>query len=678
MPGESINVPLPAVESGQVYAPASLAWRIENLQLTPEGTLRSVRGPAPLIPDYGAGYPYPGRVFGVYHARLDGGARDVTLIRAGTTLYAQAGWNRGLETLVTGLSSDPAPKYPDVFVEVGNKVIWSNGIDQAYIYDGYVIKPLGFVQAPSSFSTLGPAQGDNPVFTNKNGYSHPGQIGLVGDFFDVQSGSLLEATWKYQVQFEDVFGDRSALSSFAQVTTRQELSSGLYWTNYANYPETVDALGLPANTAPLGLLSVSLDDLTRQFCLSGLPAGPDGTVARVLYRTAANDPTPRFLCRIPDRFTTVWPDNASDALLGAPVEEIVPTPKFHIACSYQGRLAVFDGRKVRLSEPGFPGTFPANLYIDIDADGSEPTALASFGNFLYAFTERTVFRIEFDAEGLRKQPVQGVSGAVGPATVVATELGQLVWMSNLNWYAMGLDEQPVAIGDAEAPLFKRLNPAALSRAVATFNTRTKEYLCAVPQAGAFGNTLVMAWDGRGWRRQRLGIAVTSICSTRDWRQYVLAAGRVTGTSENNVWVLDHEVFGYTPPTKTYRYRSAWIRRDPTGRLRFNLDTVYIGVVEASNRPVTWELWRDGSRDSLVSSGTLVMVDPATTDLMNTVVVGTGKYRNPRLTWFKFDARLKDAQSFAFDLSCDEPTYLNLASFTFDSHITDEMGARVFR
>ena len=679
MPGESINISLPAVESGQIYAPASLAWRIENLQLTSEGTLRSIRGPVPLIPDYGAGYPYGARVQSVYHARLQNGTRDVTLIRAGGTLYAQAGWDRGLETLVTGLSPDASAKYPDVYVEIGGKIIWSNGIDRPYIYDGFVIKTLGYEQIPSSFSTLGPGAGDNPAFTNRSGYVHPGDIGLVGDFFDVQSGALLDARWSYYVQFEDIFGDRSPLSPASNVSVRQELSAGLYWMNYDNYPETIDPItGLPAYTAPLGLLSVAVDDLTRQFSLSGLPFGTRETVARIIYRTEANSSTPKFLCRIPDRFTRMWPDNAPDASLGFEAVDQVVTPKFHIACSYQGRLAVFDGTRIRVSEPGLPGTFRRDLYIDIEAEGAEPTALASFGNYLYAFTQSTVFRIELDAEGLRKQPVFGAAGAVGPGTVVATDQGTLVWMSQKNWYAMGQDETVVPIADAEAPLFSRLNSSKLSRAVAAYNPNTREYLCAVPDAGASGNSLIMAWDGRGWRRQSLGITVTALCVTRDWRKYLLASGRVINSSENNVWVLDREAHGYVPPAKTYRYRSAWIRRDPTGRLRFNMDTVYVGVVEASSRPVTWSLWRDGSRDTLIASGTLTMLDPATTDLTDTVVIGTGKYRNPRLTWFKFDARLKDVQSFAFDLSCTEPTFINLAGFTFDSHIVDEAGARVFR
>lgn len=671
MPGENIEVPLPAVESGQIYAPATLAWRIENLQLSPDGTLRSVRGPAPYIPDYGAGYPYSGRVFGVYHARLDNGARDVTLIRAGSTLYSQAGWNRGLETVLTGLSADPAAKFPDVFVEVGGKIIWSNGVDAAQIYDGYNLKKLGFDLPPATCTALGPNQKGNPLFRNESGYSHPGKIGRVGDFFSADSGVLLAGTWNYYVQFEDVFGDRSPLSGGAAVNVNQEFTMAIFWEDMDDFPTSNDS-------TPLGLLAVTLDDLTRQFCVSAIPAGPTGTVARILYRTNQNETEPRFLARIPDNITENWPDNAPDAFLGTVAPKYIPVPRFHIACSYQGRLAIISGNRVRLSEPGFPGTFDETVYIDIDADGSEPTGLASFGSYLYAFTEKTVFRIEFDAEGLRKQPVVGAVGAVGPGTIVATDMGQLIWLGRQSWYAMDVSERVTKIGEPESKLFNRLSSGALSKSVAAWNPTTNEYLCAVPYAGSFGNGLLMAFDGRGWRRQKLGVTIQTMCVTRDWRNYVLVGGRRIDSSENNVWVLDHEVFGYSAPTKTYKYQSAWIRRDPAGRLRFNLDTIYIGVVEASNKPVTWTLWRDGSRDTAVSSGTLSMVDPATTSFTNTIVVGTGKYQNPRLTWFKFDARLKDAQSFAFDLSCDEPTYLNIAGFSFDSHIIDGLGARVTR
>lgn len=206
-----------------------------------------------------------------------------------------------------------------------------------------------------------------------------------------------------------------------------------------------------------------------------------------------------------------------------------------------------------------------------------------------------------------------------------------------------------------------------------FDPITRQYLCFVPEAGSVGNALGMVWDGRGWRRYRLGLTVETLCVTRDWRRYVIVGGR-TGT-EDNVWALDREVQGYDLPEKTYRYQSAWIRLDPTGRTTANYDTVHVGIVEASNRPVTYQLWRDDNRDTLVDSGTLTMIDPSTTELMNSVVIGTGKFHNPRLTWYKFDTRLIDARSFAFDLYCNDPTFLELAAFAFDAHIVDEAGAR---
>lgn len=675
MPGENVGIALPAVESGQVYSPASLAWRIENLQLADEGSLQSVRGPAPLIPNYGAGYPYGGKVFGVFHALLDGGMRDVTLIRAADRLYVQRGWNRNLETLATGLSADPNAKFPDLFVEVAGKVIWSNGIDSSIIYDGYTSKVLGFAMSPNSPNALGPSSGDRGdfIFRNKQGYSHPGKMGLVGDYFTDTPGSgvMLDSNWTYHVQFEDVFGDRSPMSPAIAQFVRQERTATSVWTNLDLYPTSLVGVKYDA-----GAYSVTLDDLTRQLCLTSLPTGPRGTVARLLYRTNANELEPRFLARIPDNVTAAWPDNTPDSSLGAVASDYMLTPRFQIGCSYQGRLAIVVGNRVRLSDPGFPGSFREDLYIDIE--GSEPTGLASFGGYLYAFTEQTVFRIEYDAEGLRKRPVLDGVGAVSPAAIVSTDLGVLVWLGRKTWYSMTLDEKITDIGGDEMPLFKRLNPVDLSRATAVWNPNTREYVCAVPEAGATGNQLVMAWDGRGWRRQRYGITFSNLCVTKDWRRYVLAAGQRLSNNEHNVWVMDREVYGYEPPTKTYKYKSNWIRRDPTGRLRFNVDTIYVGIIEASNLPVTWRLWRDGSRDTEVASGTLTLYDPDTPTTIGTVVIGTSKYRTPRLTWFKFDARLIDVQSFAFDLECSEPAHINLAGFSFDSLTVDPTGARVNR
>jgi hypothetical protein len=311
--------------------------------------------------------------------------------------------------------------------------------------------------------------------------------------------------------------------------------------------------------------------------------------------------------------------------------------------------------------------------VDVDSDGAIGAGLAVFGGKLYAFTGTTVFFVENDAEGVRAQPVSTGTGCEAPQSIDTTDEGLLIWLGRRAWFAMTPDEVVTRISEAEDKLFLRLNPALLPRAVGRFDPNTRQYVCFVPEAGSIGNPLGMVWDGKGWRRYRLGLTVESMCITKDWRQYALIAGRYG--SENNVWALDREVQGYSGPTKTYLYRSAWIRLDPTGRTTANYDTVHIGVVEASNRPVTYTVWRDDNRDTSIDTGTLTMIDPLTTELMNSIAIGTGKFHNPRLTWYKFDTRCVDARSFAFDLSCDDPTFLELAAFAFDAHIVDPAGAR---
>jgi hypothetical protein len=676
VPGATLQFALPSAESGKVYAPADMAWRIENFKLTPEGTLRSIRGPAPIIPDYGQGYPYNGRVHCIFHALLDNGMRDVLLIRSGTILYAQSGWTRGLETLETGLSDDPLARYPDVAVEVGGKIVWSNGIDAPLVYDGYTVKTLGHERIPGAPTVLGPGDTGHPAFRNNGGYSHPGKVGIVGDVFTTDSGAMLDATWTYFVQLEDVFGDLSPLSSGTSAKVRQENTQGAYWPDYSNYPGTTNGfLGIASVPRQLGLLAVGFDDLTRQFALTDLTTGTAGVVARHIWRTKANDPVPRFLARIPDRFTTVFIDNTPDANLGPPAREYIVPPRFSIACSYQGCLVVFEAgtNRLRISEPGFPGTFERTRYVDIDSDGAIGSGLAVFGGKLYAWTGSTMFYVENDAEGVRAQPVPQGRGCEAPQSIDTTDEGLLLWMGQRAWYAMTADEVVTRISDTENKLFFRLNAALLGRAVGRFDPNTRQYICFVPEAGSIGNALGMVWDGRGWRRYRLGLTVETMCITQDWRMYALIGGR--NSTENNVWALDREVASYTPPTKTYLYRSAWIRLDPTGRTTANYDTVHIGVVEASNRAVTYTVWKDDNRDTSVDTGTLTMVDPSTTELLNTIVIGTGKFHNPRLTWYRFDTRLIDARSFAFDLSCDDPTFLELAAFAFDAHIVDPAGAR---
>lgn len=667
----TLSFPLPLVESGQKYAPGTLAREIVNMRLTPEGTIESVRGPTALIPDYGAGYPYSARMYGVFHALLHDGMRDVVLIRAGTTLYEQQGWARTATALVTGLSSDPNARYPDQFVEVAGKIVWNNGIDAPQIYDGYVILPLGYDRAPGAPSATGPGDTGHQVFRNQGGYSHPGKIGSVGNFFTQQSGALLAGSWYYYVQFEDVFGNRSPLSpASGSVSLRQELTQTSFWLNYDNYP------GATLFDQNLGPFAVQVDDLTKQFLVQDIPAGPLGTVRRLLYRTPDTQRNPaeaRLLAVLPDNVTAVYPDNTPDAGLGAVAVEYIPTPRFHAMCEHEGCLVVLDGSTLRKSDPGFPGSFQRTRYVPVKGG----TAVFTFGGRLYAATRSALLAIEEGPGGsLRARDLNAGVGLVGPEAGDATDLGVYVGLGESGWWSLTPDESVAPISTEEYPLFNRLNRPMLSGAVATWSPRDRALLCAVPEAGTYGNGLIMCWDGQGWRRWRLGLTLASMCVTKDWRRYVLGAGDAAGVA--NVFVLHGETQTFTAPTKTYTFRSAWLKADPLGAHRFNIDSIYVGIVESSKADITWTAWQNGSRDMAVATDTIKGCNPATTDVLDALVLGTGKVRTPRLTWKRFDVRIRSCESFAFDLTCTEPTYMHLAAFVFDGVAVDESLARVSR
>lgn len=661
-----LTFPLPTVESGQKYAPGSLAQEIQNLRLTPDGVLESVRGPTVLIPNYGSGYPYGGgRMYGVFHALLDNGTRDVTLIRAGTNLYQQTGWTRSVAAIQTGLSADPNARFPDQFCEVAGKIVWNNGIDTPVIFDGYMVLPLGYDQVPGAPSALGPGDSGHPVFRNQEGYSHPGRIGTVSNFYSADQGTLVPYARQYFVQFEDAFGNRSPLSPASQaVVLRQEPTQNQTWNTYDDYPS--------GTTSDLGLLSVNTDDLTKQFVVDGIPLGPVGTVARIVYATVNTNygpAEPRLLVRIPDNTTTLVPDNTPDGALGPVAEDYIVLPRFQAMCAHEGRLYVLEGRNVRRSEPGFPGTLRREEYVPLDADGAEPTGVFSFGGKVYAATTNSLYMID-TGDALRCQRITTGIGLVGPNAIDSTEFGVALGLGVNGFWTLDQGGSVQPVSREEYPLFKRLNRAMLGHSCIRWSPRDREALCAIPTAGGYGNNLMMTWDGTGWKRRVYGLSLESLCVTKDWRQYVLAAG------ETNVYVLSCETQTYTPPEKTYRYRSQWLRMDPMGLRRFNVDKIFIGIVETTRNDLTCTVWQNGTRDTAVVTSTFQACNPATTEVLNTLVLGTGKLRTPRLTWKEVSVRVRSAESFSFDLSClsTTPTFLSIAAFAFDGTVTDDSAA----
>ncbi len=121
----SLDLVVPPGEAQVLYAPGVLAQKVQNFEVTQEGTIKSVIGPCPYEqPQSPPGDPNTipndeegpvvtaeatsfsgtpllpkGRPYGIYHDTLDGGLRDVLIARSGTRLYRHCGWKQAFEQI---------------------------------------------------------------------------------------------------------------------------------------------------------------------------------------------------------------------------------------------------------------------------------------------------------------------------------------------------------------------------------------------------------------------------------------------------------------------------------------------------------------------------------------------------------------------------------------------------
>jgi hypothetical protein len=684
---------VPLVESGKTYAPDEFAFQVQNLQRTSDGTLAAVRGPCGYTP-----FTWTSNMYGVYHAMLDQGMRDVLLVRSGDTLYEQTGWSLtgdAFNNIHGDLTETASYKYPDQFCEVGGRIIWTNGIDSPLVYDGYIkrdvsfakLMTLGYDRAPNAPTVLGPSSSPNGNFqrsVNDYGYSHPGNVGTISSDLaaisdtasDSTIGLMLEGNWNYAVQFEDAFGNLSPWSAMTSVRVLQEQTKAKYFKERLLFSDTYKDLGDS---------SVTYSDLQRQFWIDGITKGPDGTVARRILRSADTlhrNYDMRLLARIPDNVTTCWPDETADALLGHVAQNYLPTPTFKVMTPFSGGLAVANTLAnpgiVHFSDPGFPGSFRPERFIYPDPNGHEITGLAVFDGRLLAFTTSNVYAITENEPGVYQSvPVTNGIGCVAPSSIVSTGWGELVWLGRDGFYSYD-GEKVQYISDAIEDRMRLSNTAKLSRSVAVYNPTTREYLCAVPLPGSNIPNYIFTYDGIGWREQNHNRSYRSLCVTRDDRKYVLAASEYV--NEDNVVVLDHETRDYASSITSFRYKSRWLKIDGAGLTRFNAATIYIGFLESSSAKIMVNAYRNGRWDEIIATGELTLMADDRPGPYSTSVIGTAKALSPRLFWRRFDMHLRSVDSFAFEL-VGQPAdgeYLHIAAFAFDGVVASERGARIMK
>ena len=721
---QTVRYLIPPGEAQRVYAPGSLAQEVRNFVVTDEHTLRAVRGPCPYetkdTSAYGVNMP------GLFHAALDGGTADMLLLRSGPNMYRHAGWSRSWEQIHTGISDDERPAFPDQFVVIGNRIVWTNGVDRPQVVsaDGSV-HALGFQSVPPTPVADGP---NPPAYTKKllmgsnaEGYSAFGRIGTtsqglaatehlniggisgISAEFEATSGKqtkyagivdrIVGAKYYYYLQWEDVHGNLSAPSS---------RSNGVRIYQARTFPN----------------LGVNIEDITRQLLVRFGGEAPENAVAARIYRTpdVKNiSAVPQLLARVPGTGQAIYPDNVPDSELGAPMKSYTTVPLFKVMTAYQGRLVVANSPgeegTVRVSEPGFPGTFESHMYAVPDSGGAEITGLASHGGALYAFTRSSMYSLEILPDGIVFRPLTTGIGCVAPKSICGTQDGSLIWLGQEGFYRM----QGGAIADISAPISKtvrtRLNDVRMKTATAVTDPNTGEYRCAVTLAGKNKNTVMLCFGETGWRRVDLGIEIGDMCVTDDSRRYTLFTGVETAwadggasaqaegasTPEENVstpgvptapaegrarvfvfdreYPGDHEPAGVVLPglVPTGRtgpgvlYRSAWFRADEVGLMRFNVRMVYLGMLDsAADTPITVRFFKNGrwdpvtTIDDVLSTGVHVTPAAGAATMSNTT-----KLTDRRPFWRKVNPDLKNVDTWAFEIEATRESRLRLQGFAFD-------------
>jgi hypothetical protein len=595
----------------------------------------------------------------------------------GETLYRHAGWARGWEVLKTGLADESNPlTYPDQFVVINDKIVWTNGINQPLVIDAHgAVHPLGFSSIPSAPSVSGPQQLNNKIkfYPNAAGYTWKGEIGTPGDVLDGVSGAILDGAWYYYVQYEDVNGNLSPLSPPSSPALIKSIQADPY-----------EPGGTRKETC------ATLEDMTRQFIVRMTGQGPEHTVAIHVYRTSDTkrvDNTPRFLTRVSGRELSVLGDRVADAYLGEPVTRPVVVPTFRVMCVHQGRLIIgntpSDPGIVRRSEPGFPGTFLDSEYVYPDLGGNEITALVSHMGTLLAFTETAVYDISDFANP--QALAQGV-GCAAPRSIAALPNGNLVWLSRDGFYAFTISKAilPISV-DIHKTLLYDMNTTRYRQAVATVDTVSKEYQCALAPAGESRNRILFCFDNKNWRRQDYGtvlfggldfpaFGIADMCTTNDYRRLTLVAAfdgtRAAAGLQNDIMVKGREAATYSPNVRTVNYRTGWFFADNVGATPVHLRTLYLGMIDSYDGTFTIRFFRNGSWDPVLEMTDVraVGVDDGSNvvrDIAGAAVIGTMKAHEPRLFWRQIPVGLENVSAWAFEIVATYPTRINIAAIGYD-------------
>ena len=636
---------------------------------------------------------------------LAGGARQQTLFESEGSLFLlyEAGESvPSLQTIASGRHI-PTPTEPGSwYTDTPYGTVVTNGVDRPILVHPW---PLGSgSQASATISQVGRDFGFTappPTVTPFPVLAFPGRPALAAPQNPTPPGGRTTCLWAPSSGPAISDGARWGLG-FASNDDAEWDKEALFGYACSFISDT----GSEGPSSTLASVSWQLGPAARGFrhgIAMELPIGPEGTVARKVYRTtnysddytSPGDTTLYFVGLVRNNLEQIYFDPVRTADLGQASPAIptgpLPAPRARFSALFKGCLwldgGVDDSRTLYYSAPGLIEQFDPASYLELSAEGGAITAL--FGNYtnLLIFRESGIDHVTGDfASGFQVVTLSNSITCRAPHSVAVVPGLGVLFLAQDGVYALlggtvgGAQLDLVNLTERQDDIIDRITPDCRAKAVGAYSPELREFHLYLPVDGNDRPNL-----GLIYHIERLGVdGAPSPWSTREGFPVGALAARHDGSllfghntgdqagagTENNRGLfvisgrrstgMDYDpvtqAFTYSgPPTSTYR--SAWFDfGDPQTQKQVTYVTLW--MLTTGQPTITIRHFKDFDQTA-VAERTYRAQPPDAADLptFDLATLDTDTYKTGRLVPLRFSVAHQSCAWFCWEFETTDDLIL---------------------
>ena len=627
--------------------------------------------------------------------QLLGGVRQAVLFEADgkLQLYYDAAGVPALRTLQSGRHMPTPTEAGAWFTDTPYGTVITNGVDRPILVNPWplgnvaeastaidrCVRPFGFASLPSSPEPLRV----NPMPKPVGNVYNPTILGSALTLWCLSNPLAISDGGRWGLGFAtntatgNQAGDKQALFGYVVSFVTSTGSEGP-----ASEMATI-SWGLPSDA-----------EGHRHAVGLRLPLGPEGTVARKLYRTKnysndyvyQGDTTLYSVDVIRNNAEELFFDAVRTGDLNQPRPELatgpLPAPRARFSGLYGGCLwldgGIDDGLSLYFSAPGLIEQFGATNFVQLSSEGGAITGL--FGSYtnLLVFRERGIDVVTGDyASGFQVSTISNSVTCLSPHTIAAVPGLGVVFLGVDGVYGLTGGIEGGAIADlvnltlGQDELLQQVTPDCMPKAVAVFSASERQYQLYVPTQGSDRPNLglVLHLDRLAlidsqrlspWST-RTGFPVGALATRADG---TVVFGHHTGAeaastdSQRGLFVMSgkrargsvvlvDEMTWRTPPTSIYR--SAWWSAGDA-QLQKQVSYVTILVMTAGDAPITVRHYKDF--DLVPVSERTYLAQPPDADVLPSLdktTLGQTTYKPERYVPLRYSVAHHSAAWFCFEV-----------------------------